>query len=246
MVHRNFCGVLVAMLIPFFTLSALAQGISFEIIHGNDQSKADEGSYMPGMFRQDGKDGRISILRLDKELMISIDPAKKTYTEMTFAQLGTKIKQGRSKAADAMSKQMEGMPPDQRKKMQERMAAFTGNHDEGSLEVVQTGQQKTIGQYHCKGYTLRRNGKDIETIWATTDLPNYASLRKDFQRLATLFTSIGAGRNVFASMEKIDGFPIERSGTGISQSISTIRTGSFPASSFEVPPGYTREKSERE
>ena len=200
------------------------------------------------MFRQDGKDGKISILRLDKELMISLDPAKKTYTERTFAQLQAQIKTGRSQAAEAMKKQMEGMPPEQRKKMQERMDAFTGHRDEGTMEVVQNGQQKTIGQYHCTGYTLKRNGKDVETIWATKDVPNFASLRKDFQRIAALFTSIGAGRNAFGALEKVDGFPIERSGSGgsISQSISNIRSGSFPASSFEVPSGYTRENPEHE
>jgi hypothetical protein len=35
-------------------------------------------------------------------------------------------------------------------------------------------------------------------------MPNYASLRKDFQQIASLFTSIGAGRNAFASMEKAE------------------------------------------
>jgi hypothetical protein len=246
MTHRTFRGVFVSLLIPLFALTGFAQGISFEILHGNDRSEGDKGTYMPGMFRSDGKDGKISILRLDKEIMISIDPAKKTYTERTFTQLQSKIKEGRSQAAEAMKKQMEGMPPDQRKKMQERMSGFTGNHDEATLEVVQNGQQKTIGEYHCTGYTLKRNGKEVETIWATKDVPNYASLRKDFQRIAALFTSIGAGRNVFGSLEKVDGFPIERTGSGIAQKISNIRGGSFPVSSFEVPPGYTREKSDLE
>jgi hypothetical protein len=246
MIRQTFRGIFGGLLIPFFVVTGLAQGLSFEILEGKNQSDVDKGTYMPGMFREEGKDGTISILRLDKELMITLTPSKKTYTEMTFAQLGMKIKQSHSKLADAMNKRMEGMPPDQRKKMAEQMAALTGKHDEVKVDVVPTGQQKTVGEYRCTGYTLRRNGKDVETIWASKDVPNYASVRKDFQRISALFTSIGVNRNVFASMEKVDGFPIERSGTGISEKITKIQAGSFPMSSFEVPAGYSREKSELE
>lgn len=246
MLQRTFRGILGGVLIPFITFTSLAQGISFEILHGTGKSEVDKGLYMPGMFRQEEKDGEISILRLDKELMISLYPAQKTYTEMTFAQFKSKIKEGRSKVTDAMKKRMEGMPPEQRKMLEQRMGGVSGQHNEAKTEVVQTGEQKAIDGYRCTGYTLKRNGKVVESIWATKDVPNYASLRKDFQRIASLFTSIGAGRNTFASMEMVDGFPIESSGAGTYEKITKIRPGSFPTSSFEVPPGYTKEKSELE
>ncbi len=237
-------GMLGGVLMSVVALTAHAQGISFEILHGNDRKAVDKGTYMPGMFRQEGEDGEVSILRLDKELMITLIPSKKSYREMTFAEMGTRVKKGRSMATDAMKKRMQGMPPEQRKKLEERMAALTGTGEDVKTDIVQTGGQKTIEGYRCTGYVVKRNGKDVETIWASKDVPNFASVRHDFQRIVALFSSIGSGRNAFASIEKIDGFPIETIGTGYTEKITKIRSGSFPVSAFEVPPGYTKATSE--
>ena len=122
---------------------------------------------MPGMFKSEGKDGHISILRLDKQVMISTSPAQKTYSEITFAQMEKQITQGRSKAADAMKKRMEGMPPEKRKMMEDQMAKITGHREEVKMETVPTGEHKVIDGYQCTGYVIKRNGKDEETVWAT-------------------------------------------------------------------------------
>jgi hypothetical protein len=230
-------------LLPFVAISVLAQGLSFEVQRGKDDSEVEKGIYMPGMFRSEGKDGHISIMRLDREVIISATPAKKTYTEVTFAQMESQIKHGRSKAADVMKQRMEGMPPEQRKKMEEQMAKITGHRDAVKTEVTPTGEHKAIDGYQCTAYTVTRNGKADETVWATKDIPNFASVRKDFQRIAALFTSMGVSENAFASLEKIDGFPIETTHSNRSERIRKIKAGSFPASAFEVPAGYTKEKS---
>lgn len=244
MTKLTFRGILGGLLVPFIAVSVLAQGLSFEVLRGTDETKADKSIYMPGMFKSEEKDGKISILRLDKEMMITIDPAEKTYREVTFAQMQTQIKQGRSKAADAMKKRMEGMPPEKRKMMEEQMAKITGHQqEEVKQDIAPTGEHKVIDGHQCTAYSVKRNGKEVETIWAAKDVPNFASLRKDFQRFAEVFASMGVGRNMFYSLEKIDGFPIETDGTGHSEKIRNIKAGSFPASAFEVPAGYTKEKS---
>jgi hypothetical protein len=241
-------GMLGGLLVPLFSITVLAQGLSFEIVRGGESEKAGEkGLYMPGMFRQENEDGRVSILRLDKELMISIDPAKKTYSETTFKELETQVKQGRMKSDVAMKMRLAEMPPEQRKMIEERMGAMTGHHVEAKVEIVETGKQRTIDGYSCKGYRLMRDGTEIEMVWATKDIPNFAVVRKDFQRIASFFTSLTGGRGAFASLEKIDGFPIERSGTtDTRERITKIQKGSFPVSVFEIPPGYTKEKSQSE
>jgi len=243
MTRFTFRGIFGGLLIPLIAANVLAQGLSFEVLRGQDEAAVEKGMYMPGMFKSAGKDGHISILRLDKEVMITINPDQKTYKEITFAQMEMQMKQGRSKAADMMKQRMENMPPDQRKIMEERMAAMNGHREEAKTEIVPTGEQKVVDGHQCTGYIVKRNGKDQETVWATKDVPNFASMRKDFQRIATLFTSMGAGRNAFASLEKIDGFPIETTGTGHSERIRKIQAGTFPVSAFEIPPGYTKEKS---
>jgi hypothetical protein len=243
MSKRMSLGMLGGLLVPFIACNVLAQGLSFEITRGNDNTESEKGIYMPGMFKSEENDGQISILRLDKEVMITITPAKKTYREITFAQMEAQMKQGRSKANEAMKKRMEGMPLEQRKKMEEQMERLTGHRDAVTTEVAPTGESKVIDGYQCSAYTVKRNGKLDETVWATKDVPNFASMKKDFQRIAAFFRSMGAGRNVLASLEKIDGFPIETIGSGRSEKISKIRAGSFPVSAFEVPGGYTKEKS---
>jgi len=243
MTKWTFRGILGSLLVPLIAANVLAQGLSFEILHGKDETAGEKGIYMPGMFKSEGKDGHISILRLDKEVMITINPDQKTYKEITFAQMEMQMKQGRSKAADIMKQRMENMPPDQRKIMEERMAAMNGHREEAKTEVVPTGEHKVVDGHQCTGYIVKRNGKDEETVWATKDVPNFASIKKDFQRIATVFTSMGAGRNAFAFLERVDGFPIETDRTGSSQKIRKIQAGSFPVSAFEVPPGYTKEKS---
>lgn len=240
-----FRGILFGLLISLFSLTGLAQGLSFEIVQGkDDQAGRSKDLYMPGMFRQEDKDGRISILRLDREVMISINPENKTYTETTFKEFEAGVKHGRMKADEAMKKRLAGMPPAQRKQIEEKMAAMTGHGVAAKMEVVETGQRKTIDGYSCTGYTIKRDGKEIETVWATKDIPSFASVRKDFQRIASLFGSITGSRSAFASLEKVDGFPIERSGsTGTREKTTKIQKGSFPASAFEIPPGYAKEKS---
>ena len=248
MVTWTLRGIFGCLLVPLFSLTALAQGLSFEIVRGDgDATGVDKGLYMPGKFRQEDKNGQVSILRLDKELMITIDPENKTFTEMTFKDFESRVKHNRAKTDEVMKKRIAEMPPEQRKKMEERMAAMTRPHIEAKVEVVETGKQKNIDGYSCTGYTLKRDGKEIETVWATRDIPNFSSVRKDFQRIASFFTSVAGSRGVFASLEKIDGFPIERSGpTGTRERITKIQKGSFPASAFEIPPGYAKEKSQLE
>jgi hypothetical protein len=245
MVQWIFRGTLGGLLISLFSLTALGQGLSFEIVRGeNHETGGEKGLYMPGMFRQEDRDGRVSILRLDKELIISINPEKKTYTETTFKEFEAKVKDARMKSDGAMKKHLAQMPPEQRKKIEERMAAMSGQDAETKVEVVETGKGKNIDGYSCMAYTVKRGGKEIETVWATRDIPNFVSVRKDFQRIASFFSSITGGRSAFASLEKVDGFPIESSGTtGTQEKIRNIKEGSFPASAFEVPPGYAREKS---
>ena len=86
----------VSSLVPLFSITVLAKGLSFEIVRGGDnETEGENGLSMPGMFRQEEKDGQIGILRLDKELMISINSEKKTYTEATFKELEAKVKQRR-------------------------------------------------------------------------------------------------------------------------------------------------------
>lgn len=240
--------ILCGLLFPLFSLTVLAQGLSFEIVRGgNGDEGGEKGLYMPGMFRQEDKNGHVSILRLDREVMFAFNPEKKTYTETTFKELEAKVKQGRLKANEAMKQRMAGMPPEQRKKLEERMAGITGQHADQKEEVAETGKRRTIDGYSCTGYTVKLDGKEFETVWATRDIPNFASVRKDFQRISSFFTSLTGSRTGFASLEKINGFPLERGGAaGIREKITKIQKGSFPSSMFDIPPGYTKEKSEFE
>jgi len=53
----------------------------------------------------------------------------------------------------------------------------------------------------------------------------------------------GGKRDLGAWLKQIDGFPIETDSHGSVNTVAKIDRRSIPASEFEVPAGYTREKN---
>ncbi len=93
--------------------------------------------YMP----QGGEQKQITITRLDKELIWSIDMSQKTYTQVTFDEMRKMMGQGMVEEDTAPEEEME--------------AEFT-------VDVKKSGQKKKIGGYDCEEFviTMVGQGKD--------------------------------------------------------------------------------------
>jgi hypothetical protein len=203
--------------------------------------------YMPKMFKSVSNDrSEISILRFDRETIYHLNTEKKTYTAMTFAEMKAMVDDARSKADEMMAKRLESLPPDQREKMKERMAAMKKGPSSSPAvhEVLPTGEHKTINGYACDKYIVKINGKESETVWASKQVPGYETMKRDMEGFLDRMSGIAGGRGDLGSwFRQIDGFPIETDSHGSVKTVSKIDRRAIPASEFEVPSGYTREKN---
>jgi hypothetical protein len=125
--------------------------------------------YMP----KGGEQKQVTITRLDKELIWSINVLEKTYAQMTFDQVRKMMGKGMVEEEEAPEEEME--------------AKF-------KLDVKKSGQKKKIGGYDCDEFviTMVSEGKDamsgeaqefeVQThLWISPDVKGYDQI-ENFQR----------------------------------------------------------------
>lgn len=227
-----------------------AQGFYVESSNSNDQKGVDKTYYMPKMAKMVDADGsRITILRLDKETMYELNPQEKTYTEMTFAEMKAFMGNARASIAEMMKKRMESLPPEQRKKMEEAMASMQGkgSPSASTYEASPTGEHKSISGYDCEKYIVKRNGKQIESVWATKQVGGFESVKRDLQEWSEKAASaLGTQGTALQWYNGIDGFPIQSESSGHTSTVTKVERKSIPSSEFEVPAGYKKVKKDSE
>jgi hypothetical protein len=243
MLHRC-AGVLVLILTA---CQAFAQGAYSESqISGGfagNQPTTQKMYYMPKMAKVvDENNQHVAIIRLDREMLYSIEPAKKEYSEMTFAELEKEMQKASAKMAD-MQKQMQGMPPEQRAMVEKMLGNAT---DKTPVTVTPGSETRTISGFSCKKYTLQRGEKTVVTVWATKDITGYEAIRKDWDQVQKRLMAMvpGGARGIAEAMANVPGFAIETSMEGGMKNVVTkFEKRSVPTSEFEVPAGYKKVKN---
>lgn len=249
-----FAGALVLAI--GFSVQAFAQGLCWEGIRTGREGKEEGVSkfyYMPRMYKTVTEDGKNAIIvRLDKAKMLMVDHGKKTYQEMTFAEMESMMKGANSQMQQAMKqmeKELAGMPAEQRKMIEQMMGKnpMPTVKEEMKASVKKTGETKKIGNYACTKYVLKDAGKEIATIWATKDLGDFKTMQRDMEefgkRMAAMMPENLASR-VDRGTALIDGFPVHtemKDGTSIT--VTSVEKCSTPAAEFEAPSGYKKDKS---
>jgi hypothetical protein len=221
---------------------AAGQGFYFESV--GSTGGVQKSWYMPGKFKTVGSDEKTTIVRLDKETIYDVNPKQRTYTEATFAELKNMLDAGRSKMDVMMKNRLEGLPPERRKEIEEKMAALRdGQTPDVKYEVVSTSESKDISGYPCSEYIVKRNGKEVETIWATKALGDIDAIHKDMDKLSEKMASAMNSRTgPMAWFKDIPGFPIQNEQHGFTRTVSHVEKRAVSESEFEVPAGYTREE----
>lgn len=241
MIHRN--NILAALAVVLSVATAVSQGLYVES-QGSGNDGTEKFWYMPKMFRSAEGEGKIMILRLDKEVMYSLDPSKKTYTEMKFADIQNMASAGKARMEAMMKQRMAALPPEQRKAMEERLATMQGNARgaDTRYEVVSTGESKTVAGYQCTKYVIKRNGKKSEIVWATNDIKDFGPIRTDMENLMNKMSTLtGTHRPGSEWYKEIKGFPMETESNGSVRTVTQIERQTIAPSQFEVPAGYTKE-----
>jgi hypothetical protein len=229
--------LLTAVIAALCVFQAPGQGLYVES-KGSSGGEIERFWYMPHMFRSMDGNGNVTVIRLDREVIYSFDPAKRTYTEMHFSDM----KAMREKVAAMTRKRMESMPPEQRKAFEERMSGAAGGSEKNSHEVVSTGDTRSISGFTCSKYIVKRNGKQVETVWASNDILGAESMRKDMEKfMETVSTNLGNGRRLGTAWYKeVRGLPIQTESDGSTRTITKVEQRPVPPSEFEIPAGYTK------
>jgi ElaB/YqjD/DUF883 family membrane-anchored ribosome-binding protein len=206
--------------------------------------------YMPKKFKiVMGGEGNATIIRYDKETMIMLNPAEKTYSELSFADLEKMSKKAGAKMDQKMAElreKLKDMPEDRRKMVEQMMGnKVPGAKNEPKLEVVKSGDTKKISGYSCSRYIVNRDGKEILSVWATKDVKGFKAIRKDLdesqRRMAAMNPMIAKG--AMEAMKQIDGFPIETDfGDTMKEVVFKVEGRSIPAKEFEIPEGFKKVK----
>lgn len=241
--------------------SAFAQGLYWQsTTEGSVGEGVTENFAMPKMFKTvstgDLNNDGITIARLDKQLFWMLNPKKKTYSEMTFAQMEETMKKAGGKmdaAMEKMNKEMAGMPKEQREMMERMMGGkMPGTQSDAAVEMQKTADRKTIAGYACTKYVALQDGKEFMTMWVTKDVQGFESLMADWKEFTKRMSAMTSrfAKGAADAYKNIDGFPMQTTVSMMNNSVTTtvtkIERRTTPAREFDIPSGYTKVKSEFE
>ncbi len=255
--YTRWVGMLTSVMLSLLVCAAaFGQGMYWESTttggRQGDKARISKTYYMPKLFKTDGEDEGISvILMLEKGMMYTINANKKTYSEITVAEMEEVMKGAGAAMDDAtaeMEQQMAEMSEQERELMKKMMGdRMPGMKKDSKVDVTATGEKRTISGYTCSEYVVKRDGKTMMTVWATKDVKGPDAMRNDLEEFSRLMASMNPmmPKNLVQAMKGIKGFPIETLFKDSTKEVVTnIEKRSIAASEFEVPEGYEKVESD--
>jgi Domain of unknown function (DUF4412) len=191
-----------------------------------------------------------------KQVLWIINDARKSYNEMTKADID-RIGGQMSEAMSRMQEQLKGLPPEQRAQI-EAMMKGRGMPGADAAPAPKTAYRKTgtdkVATWTCDKYEGTQNSQKVSEL-CTVEPAAIGFTMADFQvtkQLMEFFRKLapqGADRMFAVGTPEEQGFsgvPVRRATfvNGQLQSVSEtaeVRRQTFPASAFEVPPGFQKE-----
>lgn len=253
--HRHFIRrISASAAVMLLGAAAHSQGVYWESKTTgamlNGQSAVSQSYYMPRMLRATtGQGAEYVIMRLDRQVMYTVNPDTRTYSELTFSQLEEVMKKA-SAQLDAkmaeMKEQMKTMPEDQREMVEKMLAGrMPGGKTKGKVEVVNTGEHRVLSGFPCTKFLIKRGMDTLAAAWATKAVKEYASMRKDMQEIMRRLMSMNpmVGKGFVDGYLKVEGFPIETEMGGsmnVTTLVTKIEPRATPESEFDVPAGFTK------
>jgi len=183
-----------------------------------------------------------TILDLKGGRIVTIDNAKKEWSEMTVAEIEAAMAAMTAKMDQAMA----GMPPEMREKMKGMMGGVAG-----AMKVTKGGA-RTVAGYACDEYTLTMGAAFTRTSCNTTAIPlpfDLAQLTKlSLASNPNLLRMAGDMQAATKELQQIKGLAIAENSsvqvmgksTATTKEATEIKKGPIPASAFEVPAGYKK------
>lgn len=203
-----------------------------------------------------GERGEKQIVVFDgtKKVMMLIDDSKKTYTEMSEADLEALGSQMSGMMAQ-IEQQMKNMPPEQRAQVEAMMkgrgAAMPGAAAP-KITYTRAGTD-TVGKWTCDKYTGTSGGQKVSEV-CTVDPKALGFTAADFavsRELAAFFKKLmpsGGGQMFSIGTPEDQGFsgvPVRTVSSGggrqFTSEITEVTRQTFPDSVFQAPAGYQKQ-----
>ena len=236
-------------------------GVRIETVTRDVKTQAADGGTQV-MLVQDGKvrmnnptNGNGMILK--NAVLYVFDDKRKTYTELDKATMKKAADQAGAAMAQ-MQEQLKNMPPEQRAQMEKMLGAnmpgaMSGKQD--TYEAKDTGRNETSEGRKCRVWNLLKNGAPHEELCVVpySSLAGKENFEKAFKELADAAAGMtgnlpGANASIEAR-KAVDGFPVRVryfDAAGKPRGTETVMTRwleeSLPASTFEIPAGYTKKE----
>ena len=200
---------------------------------------------------------QVFIYRADRQAMYLIDPAKRTYQEITREQLDQLAAKLEEMTA-MIEEQMRSVPPSQRAMVEQMMRGMMNNMPGGvSVPIVYTrvSTGERVGEWACDRYEGHRGDDKVQEV-CTADWRSLNLSADDFrvlQELGEFFEGLSSQFNFDLYQVGIDtegseagtfpGMPVSRTTFAngqatMSHEISEFSRETFASSMFEVPEGF--------
>ncbi len=191
------------------------------------------------------------IFRGDQKLMWILNPEKKTYSEMTEADLQAMEEKMNAPMAE-LEKMKAQLPPAMLEQMKRSMPGAAAP----KRTVVPMNEARTINGFPCRGYAVSSESGSASEVWSTD--PASVELEPEdlsaFKEFAAFMKTMMPGMESWADWAKdfdhpkegqVPGVPIltivkDESGKELHRTeLVRVEHGAVATSEFEVPAGYT-------
>ena len=146
----------------------------------NEKTKTREAvTYIQGKKVRIETEKKIIVIDFEKGRFLTLDPSKKTYTDLTLEHVKAAQERTLKWLANLrkdMEKKLMALPPDKqdalRKKMEAMPSLDLGDvNKEIAFEVKPTGKREEINGFACEAYEIYENGKKSTIYWVTKSVP---------------------------------------------------------------------------
>jgi hypothetical protein len=250
----------IGVLALVFLASAAHAGAYLEMAYV-DLEKPDEQQGSTKFWAQSGlvraetgdADGSYVLFRDGK--LISVQPDEKRYRVIDKATMD-RMGQHLADARKQMEARLAQLPPEQRAAMEQMLQGQLGAPKAAAaLDARETSRSETVAGHDCKIWELY-TGKTKEQelcVAAPGSLPGGDELYAAMKQVAALTEGLGAGLDpglrdpYLAQVQRIGGVPILtrdfQAGKASDETrLVTVRSESLPASTFELPAGFSEEQ----
>jgi hypothetical protein len=197
---------------------------------------------------------RVVIVDGKSKRLLFLDLENKAYTEMTEADMA-RLRTQMAEQRKQMQTQIDKLPPDQRKQMEEMMQGHGGAEPlaqaPSELTFERLGQHRNVNGWACEMYRVLEGGKPQEEDCIAPWGKGLVA-RSDFAVVDQIESSFSHSLGVkdehraMGELSKFPGFPVARTRIfpdGTKQPAEQLRSVSherIPADKFSVPAGFKK------